>query len=85
VGAIKRERTLIELMLESDVHPNQMKQWCNQLVEAATGVFGEALKSKPVSSVVVLSLHAKIGELRLEINSLSGTLDKAGLLPRARK
>ena len=44
VSAIKGEQTLIELAQEFDVHPNQIKQWRDQLLEAATGVFGEPTK-----------------------------------------
>ena len=43
VAAIKGERTLIELAQDFDVHPNQIKQWRDQLLEGATGVFGDGL------------------------------------------
>ena len=39
VAAIKGEKTLIELAQEFDVHPNQIKQWRDQLLEGATWVF----------------------------------------------
>ena len=42
VAAIKGEKTLIELAQDFDVHPNQIKQWRDQLLEGATGVFGKA-------------------------------------------
>jgi transposase len=45
VAAIKGEKTLIELAQEFDVHPNQIKQWRDQLLEGATGVFGAAPKA----------------------------------------
>ena len=41
VAASKGEKALIELAQEFDVHPNQIKQWRDQLLEGATGVFGE--------------------------------------------
>ena len=41
VDAIKGEKTLIDLAQEFDVHPNLIKQWLDQLLEGATGVFGE--------------------------------------------
>ena len=85
VAAIKGEKTLIELAQDFDVHPNQIKQWCDQLLEGATGVFGEAAKADPESAVDVKTLHAKIGELTLENDFLSGALGKAGLLPSARR
>lgn len=85
VAAIKGEKTLIELAQDFDVHPNQIKQWRDQLLEGTTGVFGEAPKSDPETTIDVETLHAKIGELTLENDFLSGALGKAGLLPSARK
>ena len=58
VAAIKGEKTLIELAQEFDVHPNQIKQWRDQLLEGATGVFGEALKADPEPFIDVKTLHA---------------------------
>jgi transposase len=42
VAAIKGEKTLVELAQDFDLHPTQIKQWRDQLLEGATGVFGEA-------------------------------------------
>lgn len=46
IAAIKSEKTLIELAQDFDVHPNQIKQWRDQLLEGATGVFGDGRKPK---------------------------------------
>ncbi len=85
VAAIKGEKTLIELAHDFDVHPNQINQWHDQLLEGATGVFGEAPKAETKPVIDVKTLHAKIRELTLENDFLSGALGKAGLLPSARK
>lgn len=85
VAAIKGEKTLIELAQDFDVHPNQIKQWRDQLLEGATGVFDEAAKAEPEPIIDVKTLHAQIGELTLENDFLSCALGKAGLLPSARK
>ena len=66
VAAIKGEKTLIELVQEFVVHPNQIKQWRDQLLEGATGVFGDAPKADPEPVIDVKTLHAKIRELTLE-------------------
>jgi len=84
VAAIKGEKTLIELAQEFDVHPNQIKQWRDQLIEGATGVFGEVAKTEPMPNVDVKTLHAKIGELTLENDFLEGALTKAGMLSAKR-
>ena len=85
VAAIKGEKTLIELAQDFDVHPNQIKQWRDQLLEGATGVFGDAAKAEPEPVIDVKTLHAKIGELTLENDFLSGALGRAGLLASAKK
>jgi transposase len=56
----------------------------NQLLEGATGVFGDPPKEE-APAVDLKELHAKIGQLALENDFLSGALSKAGLLPGAKK
>jgi transposase len=85
VAAIKGEKTLAELAQQFDVHPNQIAQWRAQLLEGASGVFGEAAKAEAAPAVDVKTLHAKIGELTLENDFLSGALGKAGLLASAKR
>ena len=85
VAAINCEKTLIELAHDFDVHPNQIKQWRDQLLEGVTGIFGEAGKAEAAPVIDVKSLHAKIGELTLENDFLSGALGKAGLLASAKR
>jgi transposase len=85
VAAIKGEKTLSELAQQFDVHPNQITQWRSQLLEGATAVFGGTAKAEAVPAIDVKVLHAKIGELTLANDFLEGALDKAGLLPSARK
>jgi transposase len=72
VAAIKSEKTMIEQAQEFDAHPNQIRQWRYQLLEGATGVFVEVTKADPEPTIDVKTLHAKIGELTLEIDCLSG-------------
>ena len=46
----------------------------DQLLEGVTGIFGEAGKAEAAPVIDVKSLHAKIGELTLENDFLSGAL-----------
>jgi transposase len=85
VEAIRGERTLIEFSQVHVVHPNQVKQWHDQLLEAATRIFGDTGKSDTAPTIDVKDLHAKIGQLTLENDFLPGALGNAGLLARAKK
>lgn len=79
--AFKAKVALAELAQQFDVHANQITAWRPQLLEGAAGVFGaapaEASEGPPVD---LKALHAKIGQLTLENDFLSGALTKAGLL-----
>jgi len=83
LAAVKGEKTLAELALQFEVHANQITAWRTQLLEGAANVFGTAVAPEPAIDVKVL--HAKIGELTLANDFLSGALGKAGLLPSARR
>ena len=82
VAAIKAEKTLAELSKTYDVHPNQIVDWKNQLLERAASVFGTDSAAPP--TVDLKELHAKIGQLALENDFLAGALGKAGMLSAKR-
>jgi transposase len=85
LAAIKGEKTLAELAQQFDIHPNQVTAWKAHLLEAASGLFGAGGgASEATPTVDVKTLHAKIGELTLENDFLSGALGKAGLLSAKR-
>jgi transposase-like protein len=85
LAAIKGEKTLADLAQHYDVHPNQITAWKAQLAEGAAGVFGAEPPGMVAGPPVDLKrLHAKIGELALENDFLSGALSKAGLLSAKR-
>jgi transposase len=66
VAAIKGEKTLIDLAQGFDVHPNQIKQWRDQLLEGATGVFGDAPKADGRLGSGGYSAHVRGGIWRQE-------------------
>ena len=83
LAAIKGEQTLAELAKRFDIHPNQIAQWKDQLLQGAAGVFGS--EGRPAETPIdVKTLHAKIGELTLENDFLEGALIKVGLLSAKR-
>ena len=52
VAALKGDKTLAELAQQFDVHPNQLTDWKNQLLERASHVFGEASTNTKFISVM---------------------------------
>lgn len=84
LAALKGDKTLSELSQHFDVHTKQISAWRAQLLEGASGVFGGEPTTASAPSVDVTTLHAKIGQLTLENDFLSGALNKAGLLSAKR-
>lgn len=85
LAAIRGEKTLAELAKLFDVHPHQITAWKAQLQAGAAGVFGPGPATAEATPAVELKRrHAKIGELTLEKDFLSGALSKAGLLSAKR-
>ena len=85
LAAVKGEKTLAELAQQFDVHPNQITSWKAQLLDGAAGVFGTGAGPEATAPAIdVKTLHAKIGELTLTNDFLSGALGKAGL-PSAKR
>jgi transposase-like protein len=75
LAAVKGENTLSELAQQFNLHPNQIQQWKDPLLEGAAGVFGsEAKAASETAALDVKTLHAKIGELIF----LGSALAKAG-------
>lgn len=81
--AAKEEQTLTELAQRFDLHPNQITQWKNQLLDRATEVFTKPSKQED-PPIDVKTLHAKIGQLTLENDFLEGALTKTGMLSAKR-
>lgn len=74
-----------ELAKQFDVHPNQITDWKAQLLEGAPEIFGGGHGGAGGEPAIdIKALHAKIGELTLQNDFLSGALAKAGL-PSARR
>jgi transposase len=84
LAALKGEKTLADLAQQFDVHVNQITQWRSQLLDGAAGVFDHGKGEVTAPVIDLKSLHAKIGELTLENDFLSGALGKAGMLSAKR-
>jgi transposase len=75
--AIKGEEPLIVIAERFDVHPNQITKWKRQLMDHAAAAFGEADEANKEGPTIA-ELHAKIGELTMENDFLSGALGRMG-------
>ena len=77
IAAIKGDQTLAALAERFDVHPNQITQWKSELLQRAGEVFATAAEKRE-SGPDIKTLHAKIGQLTLENDFLSGALGRIG-------
>ena len=76
LDALKGEQTIVELSQRYQVHPNQITEWKKQLLTHAEEVFNKDRKVEQGASVK--DLHAKIGQLSMENDFLSGALGRMG-------
>jgi transposase len=84
LAALKGDRTLAEIAQQFDVHPHQITEWKQQMLERVANVFGGEAASRQPAPPDIKVLHAKIGQLALENDFLEGALTKVGLLSAKR-
>ncbi|MCH2078892.1 MAG: IS3 family transposase [Rhodobacteraceae bacterium] len=84
LAALRGDKTMSELATQFDVHPNQIKQWKDQLLDGVTDVFDDKPKASKAPEIDVKSLHAKIGQLTLE-NDFLGRSARQGRSVAERK
>ena len=76
LDTLKGEQTLVEIAERYQIHPNQITEWKRQLLEHAADVFSKGQKRDQGPSIK--ELHAKIGQLSMENDFLSGALNRIG-------
>jgi transposase-like protein len=76
LAAIKGDKTLAELSAEFDVHPNQITQWKQQLLENASELFSKDRGPSSPGAETIKELHAKIGQLTVENDFLAKVLGR---------
>jgi len=71
LAAISGQKTLSELASEYKVHPTQISNWKQELIENASDLFGKGKKKEVNHEVEVAELHRVIGKLKAENDFLS--------------
>jgi transposase len=76
LAALKGDKTLSELAQQFDVHPNQITQWKQQVVDHVSPLFAKDSPGKAHEENKIKVLHAKIGQLTVENDLLSKVLGR---------
>jgi len=76
LAALRGEKTLTELAEQFDVHSNQITQWRQQAVENMDAAFDRGA-GDAAAEETLKELHAKIGQLTLEVDFLERASGKA--------
>lgn len=86
IEAIKGEKTVHEIALIYEVHPNQVSRWKKLAIEKLPDVMvnGRSKEIRQARPVDEGGLHQKIGQQAIEIDFLKKKLRQLGLLNESR-
>jgi len=69
--AVKGEKTLAQIASEFRVHPNQIRQWRNHLLEVLPDVFSHRRQAREKEQEELeAELYRQIGQLKVEVEWL---------------
>jgi transposase len=71
LAALKGEKTIAQIASESGVHPNQIRQWRQHLLEVLPEVFSNRRpQQEKARDEMVAELYRQIGQLKVELEWL---------------
>ena len=82
--AIKGLKTVQQIAADNHLHPVQVTQWKNQMIESASGVFSkgrERAEEVSVSEEEKERLERKVGQLAVEVDWLKKKCKELGIDP----
>lgn len=79
--ALKGIKTIQQIAKEFDIHPVQVSDWKKAMTEGATGIFGSTREKTDTEDFERQrdELHAKIGQLTVEVDFLRKKSKQLGL------
>jgi transposase len=81
IEALKGIKTIQEIAKDFDIHPVQVSDWKKAMLEGATGIFGSTREKSNSEDFERQrdELHAKIGQLSVEVDFLRKKSKQLGL------
>ena len=76
LAAARGDKTTAELASQYNIHPTQITQWKQELIEKAASLFGGKSSQGKQDSEEVDKLHAKVGQLTMENDFLAKVLGR---------
>ena len=69
--ALRGDKTVQEIASKRQLHPTQVSTWKRQAIEGMANVFSDKVKKAENKDGEIKELHAKIGQLAVEVELIA--------------